>query len=112
MKAAGASFVARTTAYHTGQMETLFTKAIQKKGFSLVEVIVQCPTAYGRRNKLRTPVEMLKWQKDHAIPVAAAAKMTPEQMEGKFTTGVLWDIERPEYTEQYRKLVERASGNC
>lgn len=111
-KSAGASFVARTTAFHTGQMENLFIKAISKKGFSLVEVIVQCPTAYGRRNKLRSPVDMLKWQKDHAVPVSAAAKMTPEQLEGKFTTGVLWDIDRPEYTDQYRRLIEKASGQC
>jgi len=108
-KAAGASFVARTTSYHTAQMESLITKAISKKGFSLVEVIVQCPTAYGRKNKLRTPVEMLKWQKEHAVPITAAQKMTDEQLEGKFTIGVLWDIERPEYTEQYQVLVQKIS---
>ncbi len=107
-KAAGASFVGRSTAYHTKQMETLFVKALSKKGFSLVEVFVQCPTSYGRRNKLRTPVEMLRWMKDNSVPVTA--KLTPEQMEGKFTTGILWDIERPEYTEQYDKLAQQALG--
>lgn len=109
-KAAGASFVARTTSFHTSQMQSLFQKAINKKGFSLVEVIVQCPTAYGRRNKQRTPVAALNWMKESAIPVKAAEKMTAEQLEGKFTTGVLWDIDRPEYTEQYRQLVERVVG--
>ncbi|MCD4652398.1 2-oxoacid:ferredoxin oxidoreductase subunit beta [bacterium] len=110
-KGAGASFVARTTSYHTGQMEMLFKKAIAKKGFSVVEVVVQCPTAFGRRNKLKTPVSMLHWMKDNAVPVKAAEKMSPEQLEGKFTTGVLWDIERPEYTEQYRQLSKRVVGD-
>jgi 2-oxoglutarate/2-oxoacid ferredoxin oxidoreductase subunit beta len=107
-KAAGASFVGRSTAYHTKQMETLFVKALTKKGFSVVEILVQCPTAFGRRNKLRSPVDMLKWLKEHVVPVNA--KLTPEQMEGKYTTGVLWDIDRPEYTEQYRRLVQKAAG--
>ncbi len=107
-KSAGASFVGRSTSYHTKQMENLFVKALAKNGFSLVEVIVQCPTAFGRRNKLRTAVEMLKWQKDHAIPVKA--DLTPEQLEGKFTTGVLWDIDRPEYTEQYAQVIRKVTG--
>ncbi|HPQ39225.1 MAG TPA: 2-oxoacid:ferredoxin oxidoreductase subunit beta [bacterium] len=110
-RAAGAPFVARTTAYHTAQMQSLFVKAIQKKGFSMVEVIVQCPTAFGRRNRIRTPVAMLNWMKEHSIPVKAAEKMSPEQLEGKFTTGVLWDIDRPEYTEQYQRLVEKVAGD-
>jgi len=107
-KSAGASFVARTTTQNPVQMEKMLTKGIAKNGFSLVEVVVQCPIAFGRRNKLRTPVAMLKWMKDHSVSVKAAEKMTPEELEGKFTTGVLWDIERPEYTDQYKQLCEKA----
>ncbi len=53
---------------------------------------------------------MMKRLKDIAVPVAAAAKMTDEQLEGKVLTGVLFKEERPEYTEQYAKLIQRVQG--
>ena len=49
--AAGASFVARSTVYHAKVLERLIEKAIRKVGFSLVEIMSPCPTAYGKINK-------------------------------------------------------------
>ncbi len=106
-QAAGASFVARGTAYHAPQLDRLIEKAILNQGFSLVEVMLQCPIAYGRRNRFKTANDMLKWQKEHAVSVDAAAKMTPEELEGKFLTGVLFQKERPEFTAQYDRMIER-----
>src|SRR3990172_4896047 len=40
-EAAGASFVARGTAYHVLELDKLITRAMQKKGFSVVEAINQ-----------------------------------------------------------------------
>ncbi len=37
--AAGASFVARTDVYHVQQLEKFISKALQKKGFSVVEIM-------------------------------------------------------------------------
>jgi 2-oxoglutarate ferredoxin oxidoreductase subunit beta len=37
--------------------------AIERRGFSFVEMISQCPTAYGRRTKSGSPPEMLQWFK-------------------------------------------------
>ncbi len=106
-QAAGATFVARTTAYHTAQMEKLFEQALRKKGFSFVEVIVQCPTAFGRRNRFKNALDQLHWQKEHAVPVQAAEKMSPEELKDKFTTGVIFETDRPEYTEQYAALMQK-----
>ena len=61
-----------------------------------------CPTHYGRRNKKGGAVEMMKWQRDNAIPVAQARKSRPEELVGKIVYGELWRCERPEYTRQYR----------
>jgi 2-oxoglutarate ferredoxin oxidoreductase subunit beta len=69
-----------------------------------------CPTTYGRRNKFRSVVDMMKRLKEIAVPVAAAAKMTAEQLEGKVLTGVLYKEERPEYCEQYANVIERSQG--
>jgi 2-oxoglutarate ferredoxin oxidoreductase subunit beta len=108
--AAGAPFVARGTVYHMVQLKKLVEQAIQKKGFSLVEVISQCPTLYGRLNKEGGAIEMLQWQRDHAIPISAAGKVPPEKLRDKFLTGVLWDIDFPEYCEEYDKVIAQAQG--
>jgi 2-oxoglutarate ferredoxin oxidoreductase subunit beta len=36
--------------------------------------------------------------------------MSPEQLQGKIITGVLYKEERPEYTAEYAKVIERAKG--
>jgi 2-oxoglutarate ferredoxin oxidoreductase subunit beta len=53
---------------------------------------------------------MMNVLKDIAVPVKAAEKMTPEQLQGKVLTGVLYKEDKPEYCEQYAKLIERAQG--
>jgi 2-oxoglutarate ferredoxin oxidoreductase subunit beta len=108
--AAGALFVARGTAYHVVQLKKLVEQAIQKKGFSLVEVISHCHVLYGRLNKEGGAIEMLKWQRNHAIPISAAGKVAPEKLRDKFLTGVLWDIDFPEYCEEYDKVIAEAQG--
>jgi 2-oxoglutarate ferredoxin oxidoreductase subunit beta len=77
---------------------------------AIIEVIDDCPTTYGRRNKFRSVVDMMKRLKDLAVPVQAASKMTAEQLEGKILTGVLYKEERPEYTAQYAQVIAKAQG--
>jgi 2-oxoglutarate ferredoxin oxidoreductase subunit beta len=105
---AGAVFVARGTVYHTRQLDQLIEKALLKKGFSVVEVISQCQTHYGRLNKLGNQVEMMKWQRDSAVPVEKAKTLSPEEMSRKFEIGVLVDREAPTYHEDYAKIRQKA----
>jgi 2-oxoglutarate/2-oxoacid ferredoxin oxidoreductase subunit beta len=105
---AGGVFVARGTVFHVRQLDGLVEKAFLKKGFSVVEVISQCQTHYGRLNKLGNHVEMMKWQRDSAVPVERAKKMSPEEMAGKFEIGILVDREAPTYHEEYARLRDRA----
>ena len=107
-KAAGATFVARATCFHKQVLVDAIAKGIANDGFSLVEAITQCPISYGRQNKRGNAPQMMQWQKEHAVPVAAAAKMTPEQLEGKFTIGVLHESKAPEYTREYEKVIAKA----
>jgi 2-oxoglutarate ferredoxin oxidoreductase subunit beta len=106
--AAGAVFVARGTAYHAMALDRLIEKALRKKGFSVVEAVSHCHTLFGRLNRQGTAVQMLEWQRDHAVPVSTAAKLKPEQLEGKLVTGVLWDTEAPDYLEIYRGVEQAA----
>ncbi|MBC7359698.1 MAG: 2-oxoacid:ferredoxin oxidoreductase subunit beta [Desulfacinum sp.] len=105
---AGAAMVARGTVYHANMLDKLIEKAIVKRGFSVVEVVSNCHTQYGRRNKLGGAVQMLQWQKDHAVRVEKAAEMAEEDLADKFTIGVLVDRDLPIYTEEYKKIREAA----
>jgi 2-oxoglutarate ferredoxin oxidoreductase subunit beta len=105
---AGAVFAARGTVFHVRQLDGLIEKALLKNGFSIVEVISQCHTHYGRLNKLGNQIDMMRWQRDNAVPVEKARKMSPEEMEGKFEVGILVDREAPSYLEEYNKVRQRA----
>jgi 2-oxoglutarate ferredoxin oxidoreductase subunit beta len=108
---AGASFVARGTSFHANQIDKLIVAAIRHKGFSVVEILDDCPTTYGRRNKYRSVIEMMNHLKEIAVPVKAAEKMTPEQLQGKVLTGILHQEDKPEYCEGYARIIERAQGS-
>ena len=104
---AGASFAARGSAYHVQQTIQLIMDGIRNKGFSIIDVASICPTYYGRKNKKGSAVDMLKWQKDNAVTMEQAAKMTPEELHGKLVIGLLHHTQYPEFTYQYNELIER-----
>jgi 2-oxoglutarate ferredoxin oxidoreductase subunit beta len=105
---AGAVFVGRGTVYHAKLLESLIEQALLKKGFSVVEVISHCHTQYGRQNRLGSAVEMMQWQRDHALPVEKALKMKSEELKDKVLIGVLIDKELPVFQEGYEKIRSRA----
>ncbi len=102
-KAAGAVLVARSTTYHAVHLKNMIKRAIQKKGFTVVEVISQCPTLYGRMNRLGDAVKMLEWMRDNTVSVAEA-----KNDENKITIGVLWETEAEEYLAIYQRTIKRA----
>jgi 2-oxoglutarate ferredoxin oxidoreductase subunit beta len=105
---AGAAFVARGTVYHAKVLDGLFERAFLKKGFSVVEVISHCHTQYGRLNRMGTAVEMMEWQREHAVTVEKAAHMDEEQLRDKLKIGVLVDRELPVFEDEYEKVRARA----
>ena len=57
-----------------------------------------------------TGVEMMKWQKEHAVSIEKARSMSEEELKDKIVVGTFVDKERPEYVELYEKVKERALG--
>ena len=105
-KAAGATFVARGTAYHTLELEKTIYEALEHKGTSVVDIIDACPTYYGRANKYKSATHMMEAiEKDGTVNVKQADKLPPEKLEGKILRGVLHKVDRPEYCEQYETLI-------
>ncbi|MBA7552733.1 hypothetical protein ES705_45306 [subsurface metagenome] len=106
--AAGASYVARGTVYNVRQSTSLIKKALDKKGFSVVEIISDCPVSYGKMNKMKSPVAMLKWIKDMAVSKKAWEALSEEEKEGKLVTGEFVNIDRIDYTERYKEITKKA----
>ncbi len=104
-KAAGATFVARTTTYHIQQMTDIIQQAILHEGFSVVEVFSQCPTYFGRKNKAGDAVDMIAYFKKNTTPIGSKAKKdNPNLIE----RGIFVQKEQSEYCNQYEKVVQKA----
>ncbi len=105
-KAAGATFVARSTAYHTKELEKILLEALNHKGTSVVDIVDSCPVYYGRMNKYKSASQMMELlEKGGTIPVAQAAKLSEEEIDGRKLRGVLHRAERAEYCENYDNLI-------
>jgi 2-oxoglutarate ferredoxin oxidoreductase subunit beta len=112
--AAGATFVARCTTYHVLPMIKILKAAIAHKGFSVVEVLSQCPTYYGRKNQSGSAVDMMNFFKDHAVETGKDGKGgTGKEAEADpdaFEIGIFIQEERPEYCERYADVLAQVSG--
>ena len=103
--ACGATYVARWTALHVRRLTNAIDEAINKKGFSFLEVIAPCPTAFGRRNKIRKPLDLLKFYYDHSVvkndihPGEAFIGFDHNLAVGKFL-----DVERPTFLDHYEMV--------
>ncbi|OYT59944.1 2-oxoacid:ferredoxin oxidoreductase subunit beta [Thermoplasmatales archaeon ex4484_30] len=106
--AAGAVYVARWTALHARRLANSIKEAIQKKGFSFVEVIAACPTTYGRRNKMPTGLDEMKYYREHSVirhgadPAETDIEIGKDIIVGKFV-----DIEKETFHDALEKLYKK-----
>ncbi len=108
-RAAGAMFVARSTTFHVAHLKKMIELALKKNGFSVVEVISQCPTFYGRYQGLGDAVKMLEWLKARSVDVSKVSD--PWHVKDRFVIGVLHDQEEiPPYSQLYQELRQRVAG--
>jgi len=105
--ASGAVYVARWTTLHVRRLTESIKKALQKEGFSFIEVISPCPELYGRYNQMKTGLDMMKWFKEasevqhHLDP--AKAEITPS----KIVLGEFLDIEKPSFGRFLGEMIAR-----
>jgi 2-oxoglutarate ferredoxin oxidoreductase subunit beta len=95
--AAGANYVARWTSYHVAELIKAIGAGLETPGLSFIEAMVQCPTAYGRRNKLRQVGEQVEYMRSHAMLLQKKARLEEqgkEIPEDMFTVG--------EFVRRYR----------
>ena len=81
------------------------------KGFSFIEAMVQCPTSFGRKNKMADPAAMMMWMRDNAVMKAAWDKLPEEKKTGdKFPIGVLYEASDIDYATAYDHVIDLAGG--
>lgn len=102
---AGATFVARTTAYHATEMQSVIKAGMQHNGLAFIEIMAACPVIYGRWNKKGDAVNMMKELKESYVPLSVYDKLPAEDKAGKFPRGIFKSVEEPEYSEKYAELV-------
>jgi len=106
--AAGAPFVARWTTFQPRQITRSLKKALQRKGFSLIEVITQCPVQFGRVSKLGNAVNMLKHFKENSVPLKKARALDSGALAGKIVVGEFVDIEKAELAQECARIIRQA----
>lgn len=103
--AAGATFVARSTTYHAQESTQILKKAIAHKGFSVVEILSQCPTHFGRKNKLGDAPQMVENYKNITAKIDSKALRENPALLGR---GIFVEKERPEFCSEYDRIIENA----
>jgi 2-oxoglutarate ferredoxin oxidoreductase subunit beta len=96
--AAGASHVERWATTMPAQCVTGISRALTHKGFSLIEIVSQCPTHFGRYAlKTGNPAKVTDYIRSITIPMAKTSSMDEEELSGKLVCGMFVCKERPVY---------------
>jgi len=109
VSASGATYVARWTVLHIRQLQKSIAEAMNKPGFSFIEVISPCPVVYGRLNKKPQGLDDMRYyQEKSVIRNDADPKDADIELNGPIVVGKFVDIERPTLGERLNKVVEKA----
>ena len=99
--AAGASYVARWTILHVRDLTNAINEAINKKGFSFIEVLAPCPINYGRRNKEKSLDTMKLYQEKTIIRNGADPARADIDFERGVILGTFVDTDRSTCDDMY-----------
>ena len=108
--AAGATYSARWTTIQIENLVSAIKDGLKNPGFSFIEVATQCPTYYGRKNKLRTATAMAVTIKMNTVFKSAADRMRKKDLEGKIVVGEFANSQRAEFTENIERISEEKFG--
>ena len=108
--AAGASYSARWTTVQIENLVMAIKDGLKNPGFSFIEVATQCPTYFGRKNKLRTATAMAVTLKMNTVFKSAAERMRPKDLEGKIVVGEFANKQKAEFTDNIERISIEKSG--
>lgn len=105
---AGATFVSRWSTLKPLQTIKAMKRALQHKGFSLIEVLSQCPTNFGRYAlKTGDTEKVLQWMDQNSIMKSKTKDLSEDELKEKFILGDFVEIDKPifEGTTVYKEEV-------
>jgi len=109
--AAGASFVARESMLDPKQLEKIFVKAMEHRGFSYLDILSNCHINLGRKNKMVSAMDNLQWIDDITLPKKKYDELSAEEQLNIFPTGILKeDKEVREYCDMYKDIQDAQQG--
>jgi 2-oxoglutarate ferredoxin oxidoreductase subunit beta len=106
--AAGACYVARWTTANVHELKESMKEALKSRGFRFIEVVSQCPTAFGRRAGFKDAGEMLKWFKENTVPLEQAEKMGEDELQSRIVIGEYVKKQRPTLVETVQTAIQEA----
>ncbi|UFS61349.1 2-oxoglutarate ferredoxin oxidoreductase subunit beta [Sulfurimonas sp. HSL-3221] len=107
---AGASFVARETMLDPKKLEKILVKGFSHKGFSFFDIMSNCHINLGRKNKMANAMQNLEWIDSITMPLRKWEALSDEEKKNVFPTGVLKEVNDPEYCESYDQIKAAAQG--
>ncbi len=113
VEACGAVYIARWTTFHVRQIQKAMKEALQKKGFTFIEIIAPCPTLYGRRNEYRTGLDEMKMFKEVSVIKKNIDTRETVIIPGKeIICGKFVDRERPNYLDSMDEHYTKVLGDA
>ena len=109
--AAGATYVARWTTAQVESAVKSIEKGLRNTGFSFIEIVSQCPTYFGRKNKMRQAVDMINHIKESTIYINNAKGLSDYELKDKIVVGEFADKESPEFTENIQEVSKELYGD-
>lgn len=110
--AAGATYVARWTALHLRRVSKSVEEALNRKGFSFIEVITPCVTLYARRNRLGDGLNLLKYYYNNSeIQHGADTRTLDIDFQGKLVVGKFIERERPTFLDAMNNHLSKVLGD-
>ena len=100
----GATYVARWTSLHIRRVTKSMEEALQKRGFSVIEIVTPCSTLYARRNRLGDGLNLMQFYHDNSeIKHGADTRDLAIGYQTKITVGKFVDIEKPTFLDMYNE---------
>lgn len=104
----GAVYVARWSALDVRRLAKSIGEALNKKGFSFIEIICPCSTLYARRNKLGDGLSLMKFYHDNCvIKHGADTRELDIEFQKKIIVGKFIDRERPTFLQSYNRWLKQ-----
>lgn len=111
-EASGATYVARWTALHLRRVTKSIEEALQRKGFSFIEVITPCVTLYARRNRLGDGLNLLKYYYEKSeIKHGADTKTLDISYQGQLIVGKFVEKEKPTFLDAMNEHLGNVLGD-